>query len=521
MSINHALTTLLPTLHPLPPLLLSTAESLYSLSRQRAQHLQPEEEIARAHVCAEIAHRKLKTVLRLPVVKSGVGSAPCKPAVYKRLLGFLEGVLGDFEVSGTPKRVANKNHSQSQSQSRSRSENVSASTVKRAREDREREVDGTPTKKRKSGATAVADKPSSFIGRLAASKPNPREDTAEAPEYILPALRKLCKTCRTEKLILHAYTGVCVMLRLAELWPPKDGTSAASIPATAASTSTSAASADTRTSILALTISIYLLTLTRMQSGPMTTPLFEAICACSVQLLDCNPPNSSSEEKADKKDKEEKERRKKTTKAEIAAAAAAAAANQAQQVKGKFKRAIESWIARINAAEWTEDGGPGQDWWDSVPEEVIDVPSLPTMWRAQRTDREEITLDHDGESGRTSKRHGKEIKSGSGVDRQKQMARRKAALKRLLVQMEEDGQYEDVLLPGLGTMMNEAVDYGCEERRRRYKEWKEGVVRILERIQSNSVSASASASVSSRQGVFQGENNDRRRRVRQGVVVVS
>ncbi|RMZ76721.1 hypothetical protein DV737_g4733, partial [Chaetothyriales sp. CBS 132003] len=63
-----------PMWRTLPPRLVDTADSLVALSRQRAPTLKRDEEIARAHACAEIACGRLLEKLRLPPVKTG--SAP-------------------------------------------------------------------------------------------------------------------------------------------------------------------------------------------------------------------------------------------------------------------------------------------------------------------------------------------------------------------------------------------------------------------------------------------------------------
>ncbi|RMD41320.1 hypothetical protein DV735_g3807, partial [Chaetothyriales sp. CBS 134920] len=86
-----------------------TADSLVTLSRQRAPQLKRDEEIARAHACAEIACGRLREKLRLPAaaVKTGgraSGGAPPAPRrVYAKLLRFLDEVLR--EDGGAPRSV--------------------------------------------------------------------------------------------------------------------------------------------------------------------------------------------------------------------------------------------------------------------------------------------------------------------------------------------------------------------------------------------------------------------------------
>jgi hypothetical protein len=45
---------------------------------------------------------------------------------------------------------------------------------------------------------------------------------------------------------------------------------------------------------------------------------------------------------------------------------------------------------------------------------------------------------------------------------------------------------EGVLLPGLGTMMSDAVDWSSEERREGFQRWKRDLLRRVERIEAAS-----------------------------------
>ena len=63
-SIEQALTGLMPTLNgPLPPELMDLALSLLARSRNAAQSLKPDEEIARPYACAQLACERLDTDL--------------------------------------------------------------------------------------------------------------------------------------------------------------------------------------------------------------------------------------------------------------------------------------------------------------------------------------------------------------------------------------------------------------------------------------------------------------------------
>src|SRR5271154_3598114 len=188
-SISQALDSLLPS-QTHPPKLTSLANSLLGQSRLRAPNLKPEEEIARPYACAEIACSRLRVQLRLPA--SLKGRPPCKPGVYKKLIGFLKGVLieqkGDAPeqtISTPKKRMANGG------------------------------VKGTT-----STVTTPASTPKrkdDFAGKVRVEERGQKE--GEAPEWVMPLIRKLCKAFSTPLMPPHVYTGVCVVLKLAELWP--------------------------------------------------------------------------------------------------------------------------------------------------------------------------------------------------------------------------------------------------------------------------------------------------------------
>ena len=97
--LEQALITLTPTIHTLPPELLDLASSLLAQSRSLAANLKPDEEIGRLYACAHIAASRLQQKLGLEKL---VPRPPVPPKVYKKLYGYLEGVL---KGASTPKRT--------------------------------------------------------------------------------------------------------------------------------------------------------------------------------------------------------------------------------------------------------------------------------------------------------------------------------------------------------------------------------------------------------------------------------
>ena len=249
-AISQSLSSLLPThANKVPALLTHLAESLLAQSRQRAANLKPEEEIARAYACCEIACNRLRSKCRLPAPKTG--GAPCKPAVYKKLVAFLESLLNEDGAVGTPRSTPG-----------GRKRTADGSLKKSIPE---REEPTTPSK-----STRRTD----FLGKIRASssKKTPAENEGEAPSYTMPSIRKLCKAFSTPLLAPHVYTGTCVVLKLDGLWPPDADNPALTDEAL-------------REKVTGLLIALYIMTLTKMQTAEkLATSVYMFVCEKAVEL---------------------------------------------------------------------------------------------------------------------------------------------------------------------------------------------------------------------------------------------
>ncbi|KEF53994.1 uncharacterized protein A1O9_09789 [Exophiala aquamarina CBS 119918] len=323
-AIQQSLSSQLPTYASrLPATLINLCESLLARSRQRAANLKPDEEIARAYACCEIACKRLRAQCRLPAVKTG--GAPCKPAVYKKLLIFLERVLDDEGTAATTSTTPQK------SASKKRTANGNIKPVVESPKK-------TPT--RKSMANT-------FVGKIKSSHAPGAQSHGEAPKFTMPSIRTLCKTFSTPLLAPHVYTGTCVVLKLAGLWPRdeqdqetgeerwKDNPRGSSFDEV----------------VTGLLIALYLMTLTKMQSAKMTTTVYKATCSRSAEVLEYKPGAPG----------------------------------------------VEEWIRTINRDGYCR----GQDWWGSVPDSVFDFDP--------NNDRDLYEFDHDdGDdellAGRSSRR---------------------------------------------------------------------------------------------------------------------
>ena len=365
-EVQRALTTYLPTLKTVPPRLTSLTSSLLSQSRQRAPHLKQDEELGRVCACAEIACDRLRAPLRLPPIKkTGV---PCNPKTYKKLLTYLAGIL-DKETTTPRKRKA---------------EDVV--TPAKAEVGPE-----TPSKRQKT-TTPVSKRGSTFVGTVKAGASKGKK--AEAPSFVMPAVRELCKAYGTNEMAPHVYTGACVALRLAELWPrPADEKEL---------------SKDFEADVTYMVVALYLMTLTRMQRGKMTTKILRGVSSRAVEVFEA--------------------------------------------LSGTKK--IEAWIKRINKEGYCK----GQDWWDSVPEEVLDF-SLDAVDLVQG-ENEAPTVDDVEDDELVSSRRTKR-------------------------DLEEDDP-EGVLLTGLGTMMQDAVDWLSAEKKAAFRSWKQDMLKKLDRMDKKS-----------------------------------
>ncbi|KPI38286.1 uncharacterized protein AB675_12092 [Cyphellophora attinorum] len=407
------LLSLLPSynLTTLPPRLTALAASLLTQSRQRAPQLKPEEEIARPYACAEIAVDRLREALRLPPKKTGKarggGGPPCKPAVYRKLLGFLEGVL-EREVV-TPKSTSKRKRAvivvePSANGEGDNDEGEEVATPSKRAKTSTTAATATPTKVRTpiSKPTLSASKPtSSFSGRISTYKPTIPH--AEAPAHIMPTIRKLTKHYNTSPMAPHIYTGVCVLLRLANIWPPSPNTE-------------DVLREDFHASTTALVVALYLLVLTRMQKGQLKTKTFNAV---------------------------------------------------------EYDFGLDQ---KANREGWAK----GQDWWDSVPEATLNV-GVNGMGGAdgddiemEADDEEDLVMLSDNEA---------EVEEVAAVGVTK---------RKIEVGLEVEDP-EDVLLPGLGTMMQDALDWNSEDRKRAFESWKKGIMKRLENMGSNAAANRASA----------------------------
>jgi origin recognition complex subunit 6 len=366
-NIEQSLSLLLPSLSDhLPPELIALSNSLLAQSRNKAGNLKSEEEIARPYACCEIACKRLGAKLKLPALHA---RPPCAPRVYKKLLTFLEQAL----PAKLPAKPTQDDPKKAKDVSSARSTPKKAATA--------RSSQSTPRATPKKKSTA-------FAGEIGLSRASLQENNDDdgAPAWVMPLIRRLCQTFSTPLLAPHVYTGLCVVLSLANLeysQGDEDHTY--------------------RNDVAGLTLALFFMVLSRMQRGKVSRESY---------LADCN---------------------------------SACAVAKGQDIDtGITKQHVDDWIKQISSEEWAS----GQEWWSSVPEGVFD--------RVGKPPAEELEEDHDVEL----------------VSRKKRRVREK----------ETEQDPEGTLLPGLGTMMQESIDWLSEDRRAEYLDWRAGIAKRLDRM---------------------------------------
>lgn len=384
-NVHQSLHLLLPTLSTsssssssaLPPQLLSLSTSLLAQSRNKAPHLKPEEEIARPYACCEIACKRLGSKLKLPALLHG--RPPCAPRVYKKLLTFLDGALAANEVGKGIQEGGSATRHVGEGSGR-------RSTPRKPREAATRSVQVTPS--RSTTTTTPQKRGVAFAGKIAPARASVHEINDDgAPAWVMPLIRRLCQTFSTPLLAPHVYTGLCIIIGLAELEPGQE----------------EGEQHRYRHNVTGLTLALYFMVLARMRRGKVSSEGYAMDCerACTV-------------------------------------------ANEEDISTSVTKENVDDWIKQIASKNWTTD----QDWWGSVPENVFD--------RFGKAATEELE-DH-CHAALVSRKKRRRLNSGDN-------------------EQDPDG----VLLPGLGTMMQESVDWLSDDRRAEYSDWLAGFKNRLDR----------------------------------------
>ena len=226
---------------------------------------------------------------------------------------------------------------------------------------------------------------------------------------------------------------------------------------------------------------MFLLVLTKMQKSEMTDAMYENVSGLAIRLtrsaLSEGDPQASGNEK--------------TTLDAV-----------------QLKTRIEHWIRVISEKEWCE----GEDWWDSVPDEILELPKSFKV-RASSTTNNNSTFSASNGSTRSTTRAADVDTNNDkneeddddlntslravlrhSIRHQRTRARTDPTLDPALhtdeqeldlsTDDEKDNESGDnIVLPGLGTMLQDATDWNSRERRISGKRWKDTMLRRVKALE--------------------------------------
>ncbi|QSS50776.1 origin recognition complex subunit 6 (ORC6) [Histoplasma capsulatum var. duboisii H88] len=457
-SLEQALANLLPThAETLPPELVKHAASLLAQSRTYGSSLKPEEEIARPYVCAEIACKRLRKSLKLP---SPLGRPPCPPRVYKKIYTYLEqALLKSSKTTSSATNTPKKPIGTSSSLRTPSKNNSPAVTTAPNGSPLKRPLPTTPPQRaaRDHNRTKVAlrGKGSNGISSHSSVK--------DAPSWTMPLIRRICKTSATPTassasptrpsfstgLPPHIFAGVSSILSyISETEPQRGKNQTQFLSPLIASTKPTAGMHEPgsnddkiyRDRITTLIVAVYFVVLTRMHRGISQSSTSSTL-----------PPDENWDV---------------DTYMEMAAAALTVVG-----LEGKtYVNDVDVWLSIIMTQNWTV----GTEWFDNIPS-----PSK------------------GGEGAKGNRSEGLAKRAGNGnddddddddeiVSPQKRRVIRRQNQRR---GENRDAKAQGGLQPGLGTMMQDRLNWLSEDMREDYLEWKEGVMKRIHAIEKGMASS--------------------------------
>ncbi|KAL3433509.1 origin recognition complex, subunit 6 [Aspergillus tetrazonus] len=434
--VDQALATLLPThAQDIPRELRSLALSFLAQSRSSSSSLKPDEEVARPFACAELACKRLARTLNLPPL---LGHPPCPPRTYKKLYSFLERSLNlasprsteRTSAPGTPSRSGSVPSTPTKHPRPVRSPSKTAQTP--------RGLENTPSRptplKRgytNDDTTRTAQQPHKVHSdsHLTSTR------IPDAPSWVMTSIRTVCKTLSTPAPRMSTWSRPPISRTL----PPHIFAGVSSILHLVDSHDDLDEDAreflepvltakdrekdeDFKEIVNALVVAVYFLVLARRRQP--------------------------SETSADAALKETRKMDKKTFTEMRQTALTSLGLPHSER---RHREDVDQWIALIMEHDWAH----GREWFENIPQAGdLDGDS-------------EIISDDDGHPGEGGNKRLKSLPSDRGLFAPRAASRRG-------------------LLPGLGTMMQDRVDWLSPERREDYAEWKAD---ILARIQQAEAAA--------------------------------
>ncbi|KAL4803848.1 origin recognition complex, subunit 6 [Aspergillus unguis] len=432
--VEQALATLLPThAQDMPPELRSLALSFVAQSRSSSSSLKPDEEIARPFACAELACKRLARALQLPPL---LGHPPCPPRTYKKLYSFLERTLS----LSSPRRTENA----SAPGTPSRSGSTPSTPTKQSRAVRTpskatgtpRGLENTPSKptplKRtytNNDESRTPQRPNKIQnqGHLTSTK------IPDAPAWVMASIRIVCKTLSTPAPRMSTWSRPPISRTL----PPHIYAGVSSIlylidtqddfdEETTEFLEPVLAAKDRETDddfkeiVNALVVSVYFLVLARRRQ----------------------PGESSSgapQEESRKMDKKTFSEMRQTALVSLGL----------PSTERRHREDVDQWIALIMEQDWAH----GKEWFENIPQ------------AGDLDGDDEILSDDAGDEGNGRGKRLKTLPGDRGLFGSGDATRRG-------------------LLPGLGTMMQDRVDWLSPERREDYAEWKADIMARITQVEA-------------------------------------
>ncbi|KAK7513558.1 origin recognition complex subunit 6-domain-containing protein [Phyllosticta citriasiana] len=437
--LEQALAGLIPSHNgPLPPELTTMASSLLAQSRSKASSLKPEEEIARTYACAHLACERLKQRLNLPAIQP---RPPVAPRTYRKVYDYFENALSG---TGTP-RKQQQQQQQQQQQGYSRAgggsaANTPASAGRRRRAVVEADEDaagrGRATPRSRAAATGAT-------GATGA-----KDFGGEPPEWIMPLIRTLCKTLDAPAAVPHVYAGLRSVLRLTS--------SSSSLPSSgtrgrptreAARAKSGGGGGVAEGDIAALVVALVFFVSVRMAGRATGKAEHDARRnKAAAVLMDCGYANGVDDK--------------------------------------ALAKQIDDMVARAGEQKWVDET---QEWWRNVGEGV--GVGIGDDDGDDSGDDADAAGDEDGDVEMTDA-----PAAVLSAERKRQRRRSSAAAgggdKNASTPLKQSRADSSSLRGGLGTMMQESVDYLSEEKRRDYKVWRAKIMKQVEAIEKEDMAKS-------------------------------
>ncbi|KAL3479310.1 origin recognition complex, subunit 6 [Aspergillus californicus] len=438
--VDQALATLLPThAHDIPQELRSLALSFVAQSRSFSSSLKPDEDIARPYACAELACKRLSRALKLPPL---LGRPPCPPRTYKKLYTFLEGSLtqsiaspqraGGTSAAGTPTRAGSSATTPTKGSRVVRSPSKVSATP--------RGLENTPSKStplKRNFTTANESSAPKRLKKVHTDSHLTSSKIPDAPAWVMASVRMVCKTLSTpaprmstwsrppisRTLPPHIFAGLSSILCFVDAQDDFDEDAMEFLePITSAKDREK--DQDFKEIINALVVAVYFLVLAR-----------------------CRQPSESSTT-ASQDDSRKMDKKTFSEMRQTALISLGFASSQR-----RHREEVDQWIALIMEQNWAH----GKEWFENIPQ----------------------AGDLDGDDQYLSDEAGHYGEEGKGRSSKPQPLPGVGGPVPFSTNSSRRG-----LLPGLGTMMQDRVDWLSADRKENYVEWKADIMGRIEQMEA-------------------------------------